>query len=765
MDKLALQPQRVLSATIAPAQEVTIREVWAMLWRRRKIIYASLAIFLTLAAAALLSSTWRYRSVGEIEVQKDSISSLGLQPGGGDAPSDAVEENMILQTQAKILESDSLALRVIKELQLDKTSDYQPKWSPIGWVLGYLGPKGIADPPGGTLDESPHWRHRVLRVFHSKLRVRPVAGTRLIDVEYLSPNPQLAAEVVNHLMQGLVETGFEVRYKATMQTSSWLSKQLDDLRAQTQDLQAKVAKLRQESGVFALGEEDKDGKDQVYSPTLDKLQMATQAVSQAQSNRILKGAIYDAVKTGNPELISGLSGNAMLANSGSGVSNSLLLIQNLRLQEANLKGQLNELSAKFGPAYPKLAEARSNLKATQDAIAAEITRVGERAHNDYVVADQAERDSRKAFEEQKSQAEMLNNKTIEFQMVKQEADQTGSLYDDLLRHLKESGLLAGLRSTNISIVDPGRASDKPAKPIPLLYLFAAIAGGLVVGSVGALLREVTDNKVHDVRKVTGELGTVPLGVLPFVKKTKQIGSRSTLLPRRKVLSFPTFNDSHSLFAESLRSLRTSLMLNSDAPPRSLLITSPSAGEGKSFLSWNLAIVFAQQGKRVLLCDADLRNPRLHQALGYTPDRGLSTLLERPKETLDSSAILPVKEVPNLYLMPAGPLPGSPADLLASTSMASLLRMWETQYDLILLDAPPVLPFTDAVLLSSIADSVLLVAWHQRTQLTALQKSYRILDQVRSPESREIRIVITGARKDSADGLEDYEYRRKEVVNA
>ena len=156
-------------------------------------------------------------------------------------------------------------------------------------------------------------------------------------------------------------------------------------------------KLQQESGVFALGEVDREGRDQVYSPTLEKLQMATQAEAQAQSNRILKGAINDVVKSGNAELISGLAGSAITGGSSSAVGTSLSLIQNLRLQEATLQGQLQELSAKFGPAYPKLAEMRGNLQAVQAAIQAEVGRVAERAHNDFMVAEQTEEKTRRDF--------------------------------------------------------------------------------------------------------------------------------------------------------------------------------------------------------------------------------------------------------------------------------------------------------------------------------------------------------------------------------
>ena len=734
-----------------------------MLVRRRAIIYTSLAAFFLFAILALLFSTRRYKSVGEIEVQKESNNSLGIQTDSADAPSDALEVNMIIQTQAKILQSDSLALRVIEELHLEQTEDYKQKWSPVGWVLGLFNPASKPDPKGASLEDSPHRRARVLKVFHRKLTVKPVAGTRLIDVEFLNPDPQLTAAVVNHLLQGLIEKGFQARYDATIQASSWLGSQLNDLRNKTQQLQAKVVKLQQESGVFALGEVDREGRDQVYSPTLEKLQMATQAEAQAQSNRILKGAINEVVKGGNPELISGLAGNSLTGASSTAIGTSLNLIQNLRLQEATLQGQLQEVSAKFGPAYPKLAEMQGNLNAMQQAILAEVDRVAKRAQNDFTVAQQTEEKTRRDFLVDKSEAEALNNKTIEYQMARQEADQTRALYDDMSRRLKESGLLAGLHSTNISIVDWARAGDTPAKPVIPLYLGGSILVGLVIGSVAALLRDVTDTRIHDLREISHELGPTPLCVLPYEREQPALG-RGVRLQDKSPL--PALTSPRSLFVESLRSLRTSLLLSrSGAPPRSLLVTSPFEGEGKSFLSWNLAILFAQQGKQVLLCDADLRHPWLHRSLEASPEVGLSNLLAGLSPDLGASAIIPVLEVPGLFLLPAGPLPPYPAELLASVEMANLVKAWEGQYDLVILDAPPLMHFTDSVVLSSIVNSVLLVARHQQTPLSALGKSYRMLEEVQSIHDRKINIVINGVKEQPDQGFLSYQKRAMEAANA
>jgi polysaccharide biosynthesis transport protein len=757
LDKIALQPSHVVITANPNPPELTLREIGVMLARRRGIIYASLSLFFLLGILALIFSTRRYKSVGEIELQKDSTSSLVIQTGSADAPSDALEVNMIIQTQAKILQSDSLALSVIAELHMEQTEDYRQKWSPIDWFFGLLTPAGHADPKSASLENSPHRRMRVLKIFHRKLTVRPIAGTRLIDVEYLSPDPQLAAAVVNHLLQGLIEKGFQARYDATMQATSWLSSQLADLRAKTHELQAKEVKLQQEAGVFAVGQVDKDGKDQVYNPILDKLQMATQAEAQAQSNRILKGAINQVVKTGDAELISGLGGSAITGGSSSAINTSFNLIQNLRLQEASLQGQLQELSAKFGPAYPKLAEVRSNLNAVQAAIRAEVTRVAGRAQNDFKVAEQAEQQTRRDFNSYKSEAKALNNKTIEYQMVRQEAEQTRSLYDDMSRHLKESGLLAGLRSTNISVVDWAKASDKPAKPVVLLYLVGSIALGLIAGVIAALLRDVTDTRIQDLREISRELGPAPICALPYQREQPAL-TAGTDWARKSAL--PALDNPRSLFVESLRSLRTSLMLSRiGAPPRSVLVTSALTGEGKSFVSWNLAILFAQQGKRVLLCDANLRHPWLHRNLEVNPHVGLSTVLAGLSSDHGASVVIPVLEVPGLFLIPSGPLPPYPAEMLASRYMAELVKTWETKYDLVILDAPPVLQFTDPVVLSSIVNSVLLMARHQKTPLSALEKSYRMLDEVQSSSDRKINIVINGVKDHSVEGYVSFQARQ------
>ena len=208
-----------------------------------------------------------------------------------------------------------------------------------------------------------------------------------------------------------------------------------------------------------------------------------------------------------------------------------------------------------------------------------------------------------------------------------------------------------------------------------------------------------------------------------------------------------------------------MMSRSGAPPRIVLVTSPLPGEGKSFISWNLAILFAQQGKRVLLCDADLRRPRLHRDMQIEAQIGLSTVLTGLSDDHGASAVVPVPEVPGLYLMPAGPTPPYPSELLSSDHMETLLSVWKSQFDLVLLDSPPILPVTDSVVLSSFVDSVLLIARHQKTPLSALERSYQMLEAAPAESNRKINVLVNGVREQPAAGHLFYEYPGNEFARA
>jgi capsular exopolysaccharide synthesis family protein len=547
------------------------------------------------------------------------------------------------------------------------------------------------------------------------------------------------------------------------------------LRKHSEDLQAKVVDLQHDSGVFSFGQTDTQGHDQVFTPALDRLQQATTQLEQAQSARIMKGALYQVVKNGDPELISGLAGNGMLAGASAGTSGSLALLQSLRSQEAQTQAKYDELSAKFGPGYPKLAELQSSLESTQKSIREEAVRVASRVQNDYLVAQQIEDKDRAVYLDQKTEAESQNDKAVQFQVARQEATQSRTLYENLIGRMKEADLVAGMRSSNITLVDAARVPAHPAKPSAIKYAAASIAGGLLFGICGALLRDATDNSIQELGELELLFAETSIGVLPFHNRKAE--KRRLARARKPVLAsvfatpvgvpspaMPPSNSTvaaaepRAAYTEALRVLCTSLMQGSpNGGPRGqvILVTSSISGEGKSMLSSNLAIVCAQRGKKVLLVDGDLRTGVLHHDLNLQKADGLSTLLSAENLDLALSPEVPFPRIPGLSVLPAGPHPSYPAELLASDRMAELIRIWRDYYDYILIDGAPILPVTDSALLSRYADFTLVVARHNMTDRRSLERTCHIL---RSQGVRQLGMVLNGVKASAGAQYRYYGYK-------
>jgi len=743
----------------APKQEFGINELWVLLKRRRPIILGSLLAALVLGGILFATATRLYEGTAELQVQKDTADALDLGNfvSASSAASDALETNVELQTEAKMLESESLALRVIKTLHLENSPDFRTTFNPISWALGLLAPAGVPDNPNASIDDAPMRRAHAIKAFEAHLSIKPVTGTRLITVNYLSRDPQTAAAVVNLLVQDLADYSFDTRHDATQKASGWLTDQLSDLRKQSEDLQGKLVDLQHGSGMFSMGQTDSQGKEEVYTPVLDRLQKTATDLQNAQSARILKGALYQVVKDGDPELISTLAGNSTLSSATPGVASSLQLLQNLRSQEASSQAELNSLSTKFGAAYPKVAEVQSSLDTIHQAIKDETQRLSERVKNDYLVAQRVENQEQALFQEQKGEALTLNDKAVEYQIVQQEAEQSRDLYQRLLGRMKEADLVAGMRSSNITLVDRALTPPRPKKPAILLYLAAAIGGGLFIGVCLALFREATDQRLHDLTLLNDEWIGAPIGLLPLFRPDKRIGnSRRSLFSSRSLLaaqssdvirseSMIVANAPHSPYAESLRALRTALTQTGDGlpAPRVILVTSSIEGEGKSTLALNLATVFALSNKRVLLVDGDLRTPMLHHRLGLNVDEshGLSALLQANGVADHVRPVsVSLNEGKTMHVLPAGTPALYPAELLASDSMAALVDQWRKDYDYVIIDGAPLVPVTDSALLSRLMDFTLVVVRHGYTDRRLLERTSQIL---RSQGVRRIGTVVNG----------------------
>ena len=680
--------------------QVDLRDLFAIAWRRRAVLLITAGVVLLLIAVYCIVATPEYQSASVIQVLNEPPNGMGSVGGSesGSTGSDAQSAPITDKTEAAILSSDTLALDTIERLHLDR------EW-PVPKTKHFSFPRLHAVPapnPAVARDQAN------IRRFHQHLSVEPMTGTRLISIQYTDPNPAVAAQVVNALAQSLIAFTFNSRHDATTSASSWLSGQLATLREQSQVLQSKVAQLQQQSGVYGISASDASGHEQSYSALIDQLQQATQALNQAEQNRILKGAIARVAETGDADALSGLGGNAA---SGSGFTGSLSLIQSLREQQATLRAEIAQLSARYGNAYPRLAEDRQKLQSINQAISDELGRVKARAQSDYQIAEAGETAARTRYDQIQRTATQANNKAIEYTIAREDAVRSRGLYEDLVRRLNEANIGAEMRSSTIVVVDPGTIAAAPRSPNVPLLLLSGLVGSILIGLCGIFIVESLDDKIYgtaDLSEVTDQDCDFTLPRIPDAVETDESTPIILEQPRAR-------------FAEVVRSMRTVLSsITQTARGKVLLVTSTTNGEGKSTLASNLAISFAQDGAKVLLVDADLRHGRLSSRMGMHAEEGLSALLGKSGTRQD---LQQVKSVCNLRVLPSGPMPQNPAELLSSECLKRCLASWRENYDLVIFSGAPTLETTDSVVLSGLADVTLFVARSGLTKRDQLRAAF------------------------------------------
>jgi succinoglycan biosynthesis transport protein ExoP len=720
----------------AATQDSVLREYVRIFIKRKWVLIASVALVVSVVTISTLRTTPIYEAVGSIAINKMDPVTFNLKDS-----SSAVDyyDPADLDTEVRILKSDLLALQVIRQLNLDKPTENG---------AGNKSPSSSLELTTDAMQPDSARTSAVLAGFKGSMLVSLVPNTRIIEIRYRSPDKNLAARVVNTLANTYVEQNFKTRFESTMQASDWLSKQLVDLQIKVETSQEKLVKYQKEHEILGI-----DEKQNITTAKLDEL---NRELTSAESTRMEKESIYHLVQAGDSDSIAAAA-NVDGAARGSSANSALL--EKLREQQADLKIQVAQLSTQFGPSYPKLAQLNSQLKEVDAQIQSEMRKVAARLRGDYLAALQRETMLRSALEKQKQEANKLNESAIEYSLLKRDVDANRTLSEGLLERLKEAGVTAGLRSNNFRIVDVARVPTAPSGPNILRNLGFALALGLSTGIGLAFLLENMDNTVRTPEQAQTISALPSLGMIPLgSRSTKQVGSREklALAASREAVELVTKSRPRSQMAESYRALRTSLLLTfAGGPPKVILITSALPEEGKTTTSVNSAIVLAQKDTRVLLIDADLRRPSIHKTFGMGPKLGLSNVLTGTA-TLQQ-AIIPSTILPELFILPAGTPPPNPAELLASTKMKNILEELRKQYDHIVIDSPPTLSVTDAVVISTGADAVVLVIRSGHTTKPALRRARDILLQV---NARVCGVLVNAVDLNSPDYYYHYEYQGK-----
>ena len=671
-------------------EELLLPELGRMLRTRRSLIVGCMVTCMLLAASYVLVRSSRYEATARIEVSPVGTNAMGLDELTSRMLSSS-DTTLQLQSAVTVLESNTIALAVMQQLKMAERKDFAGHW---------------VQPPGTRVaDLAPEVRDKLLLRFEKNFQVEIVPKTDIISVQFRAKDPKLAADVVNATVSSYAERNFRTSYDSASQVSDWLSKQMGDLKLKANDAQEKLAALQKQRGLIGVDETD--------NIVTDKLKELDEELTTAESDRIIKEARYRISRSGNPELIA------------SAVPEPTLQV--LRSQQAQLRVEHARLSTKFGDGYPKLAELGNEMAQVDSAIKAELKNLAERYQNEYLAAADTEKMLRAKVEEQKQKAFDLNQGAAQYAILKREVEATQGLYETLQLKLQQAGIVAGLASANIGVVEPGQVPSEPIDPRPVLDLALGLGSGLVLGVLSAVGMEALDATVRTGEEVESACGLPTLALIPQVilrdpasRANKHLPLEQTLRLRLIAHQLP---QSHA--AESYRSLRTSLLLPSGArPPQVLVVTSSMPAEGKTLTAVNCATVLAQQGAKVLLVDSDLRQPSLHLAFKIPQEPGLSSVLAGACPAGEVTS--PTDIMPNLSLLPSGPANGYPAEKLASQTMLDLLEHWRARYDHIVLDTPPASMFTDAVVLGAQADAVLLVARSGSTTKYSLRHARDLL---------------------------------------
>jgi polysaccharide biosynthesis transport protein len=710
-------------------EESPLFHYWRILLKRKWWILATLAIIFALSVLRTLRTTPLYQATSKVAIFPENPNVLGfkdLENGFADN-----ETELSLETQAAILRSDALAMKVIEAMHLDQ----DPR---------FAGVRQASAPSENairlsSMEPDPARIAGLLGAFHGGLTVQLIPSSRLVQISYTHPDPRLATEIVNGLVKTFIEENFKTKYESVTQTSEWLSKELADLQMKVETSQEKLVRYQKDHSILGI-----DEKQNIVTAKLDEL---NKEVTAAQSDRIQKESYYTFATSGDPSLFAKVSPEG-----------STGLLGTLRGKEADLETQHAQLTTQFGSGYPKVVELNNQLKQVRTQIATEERKMQERLRNDYLAALQREKLLTSAFEQQKQDANKLNESAIEYSALKRDAESTRQLYDNLLQRLKEAGVSAGLRSSNIRVVDVARTPTFPIAPDIPRNLMVGLLLGLAAGMGLAFVLESLDRTVRNMEEVSAismlpALGTIPLQLSSNGHLRKRLTTLSVGDGKPEPPDLVTYVRPKSEAAEAYRALRTSILLSSfGAPPKVILVTSPLPQEGKTTVSANAALVLAQRGSRVLLLDADLRRPGIEKLFGIKARGGLSTLISGVDKLED--VLMHSKEVPNLWIMPAGPIPPQPAELLSSTLMKEYIARWRNEFDHVVIDTPPCLSVTDAVVLSPEADRVILVARSGKTTKPALRSASDLLLQV---NARVMGVVLNALNLRSADGYYHYSY--------
>jgi len=682
-----VEPSR-LKVAPTPSYD-SLQDYWDVITRHKVTLLCFTLAGLVAAILVSLVQAPLYRARTSIEIQNFNENFMDLK--SMDPTNSSTEHfstsDTYLDTQVQIMQSEALIERVLDKLNLHEARPATHLRAFVALARRMLGLPKPSRLPGNE---------EMIRQAEANLTVRAAANTRLLEVLYESHDPKLAADFANTLVSEFVQQSQDIRWKSTQRTGEWLTSRLDEMKAKLEQSETRAQDYARTSGLTFTSE-----KDNVAETRLKELQGE---VSSAQADSIAKRAKFEEAENKPVESLP--------------VDDPALRDYNQKLTD--LQSQLAQLSATLTPAHYKVQRVQAQIDQLQLAVQKQHDQILRRISNEYGAARRRENLLAKAYAEQENIVADKSSKAIHYETLKGEVDSNRQIYESMLQRVKQAELASAMRVSNVLVVDTAKPPLLPYKPNLPMNSALGLFCGIFAGVAFALVRGHSNHRILAPGETQVFLNLPELGAIPMA----QIGagaSHDTALASTSSSDSPelaTWQRKVSLLAECFRTTLTSLLLpvQNGGHPQVVLLTSPAVGDGKTMVASNLAIAMAELGRKVVLIDGDVRRPRLHQVFGMSNDRGLADVLsaKTPPGTIPLAELARETKVPGLYLLSSGTKTMTTSSLFHSSSMALLLERLRTEFDMILIDAPPMIWLADARVLGRIADGVVLVLRAGRT---------------------------------------------------
>lgn len=688
--------------------EIDLLKLWQTVWRRKWSITTLVLVVTMVAVLAVLAITPIYRAAATLLIENKAAKVVsieqvyGLEGAGSE----------YLQTQFELLKSRALAERVVRQLNLTTHPEFDPRQQPEPLIdfKGLLAKldftKALPIPLPGDLQEPQEATEA--EIFDSvtlnlmdRITIEPQGKSQLVKVQVDMADANTAALAANALANGFIETQLEATMEMSMTATNWMNGRLGELRTKLKDAEDRLQAFREKENLV-----DVDG---VATISAAELSLTGDRMIDARRQRAEAESQYrqvQSMRSGGWERLATIP--AVLGHP---------LIQQFKTEQAKAQAKVEELSKRYGPGHPSMAAARSELSAASGSLRGQVEQIVAGIERNYQLALANENSLQASFNTNKSQIQDISRKEFQLRELQREVDGNRALYDTFMTRLKETAATSDLESANARVVDKAVVPTEPIKPKKALIVAIAALLALFVGVGLTLLLEALNNTFKSTEAVEGRLNIPVFGILPMIKQ----GERADLA---RLFT----NDKDKSFSESIRTIRTGVVLSGiDNPHKVMVITSSIPGEGKSTVSVNLAFALGQM-ERVLLIDADLRRPTLAKSFDFpvgTP--GLANLIAGNAK-LDEC----IKTVDGIDMMPAGTVPPNPLELLSSQRFGKAIEVLRHKYDRIVIDSPPTQAVSDAIVLSTMADSLIFVIKSDSTHIPLVEKGVGQLLQNNAP---------------------------------